>query len=165
MRWPWPPGTCEMEEPMRTSSVRSTGRRGKQRFWLSRTAPTILSVVPLRSSRWKYVYSSSWFDVFSIHLSVDTFKHHLVTHLFSWASFYCRIQLSYSVIAELLGSHGTDQNMEGRGTHGFLFCWRNIPKKKTNLCEWMKLWEGDFNNCDSTVASLHGVDLEPLQTR
>ena len=41
---------------------------------------------------------------------------------------------------------------------------RDILPKKTHLREWMKLLEGYFNNCISTVASLHGVNVKPLQS-
>ena len=37
-----------------------------------------------------------------------------------------------------------------------------ILPNETHSCEWMKLPEGDYTKCVSTVACLHGVDLRHL---
>ena len=76
--------------------------------------------------------------------------------------------LLYYVIAELLGGDGTQpgpKNQKRQKRQSYASFPVSFLLRKTNLCEWMKLSEGDFDKCISTVATLHGVDLKPLQTK
>ena len=52
-----------------------------------------------------------------------------------------------------------------RDTPCFLFRYRDILPKKTHSHEWMELSEGDVSMFISTVASLHGVYVKPLDTK